>query len=348
MPTTETPSPRDIVVDAIAHRDTGRTPYGIQYQPELGRRLAAHYGVSDISTILDNNLEWIGDRLSVSALQASGDLVGGEYTDDWGIRWFGVGETRGHVKVHPLPEPTLQGYRFPARIGEAILAQMRQQAGRTASRYRVAKLGALWEEATFVRGMADLLVDLLLHPRFVHELLDGIVGYLLSTLELYRRELPVDCIWLSDDYGSQSGLLMSPKLWRIFIRPRLKQICDAVHAAGFRFALHSDGAIFDVIGDVVDLGVDLLHPVQSECVDVRRVKQEYGRDLTLWGAYGNQGTLVFGMPAQVRHEVNALCDFAGKGGGFILSPGLSLQNETPLENAVAFIETAQARRRGRS
>ncbi len=341
-----TPSSRDLVLDAVAHRDTGRIPYMIQSHADIGRRLADHYGAADLGTFLGNDVEWIGDRLSTGQLAAQGDLVEGEYTDEWGVRWFGVGDTRGQVKQHPVPEPTLQDYRFPERVGPVIFAQMRQQIADSGSRYRVAKLGALWEQATFVRGMADLLTDLLLHPAFVHDLLDGIVGYLLANLALYRREFSVDCIWLSDDYGSQAGLLMSPKLWRIFIRPRLKQICDAVHAAGFQFALHSDGAIFDVIGDVVDLGVDLLHPVQSECVDVRRVKNEYGRHITLWGGYGNQGTLVFGTPAQVRHEVNALCDHAGAGGGFILSPGLGIQNETPLENALAFIEIAQARRRG--
>jgi len=334
---------RDLVLDAIAHKDTGRIPHMIQYHATMGRRLAEYYRTDGLTSVLGDAVEWIGDRLSASQLEATGQLHDGEYTDDWGVRWFGVGDTRGQVKRAPLREPTLAGYHFPERIAEYNLSQMREQAGSSATRYRIAKLGALWEEATFVRGMAELLVDLLLHPAFVHDLLDGILASLLRNLQVYQRELEVDCIWLSDDYGCQNSLLMSPRLWRTFIKPRVRTLCDAVHAAGYRFALHSDGAVADVIPDMVELGVDLLHPVQSECVDARRVKREFGRDITLFGGYGSQGTLVFGLPAQIRQEVNAVCDELGAGGGFILSPGLGFQNETPLENAVAFIEVAQAR-----
>ena len=338
---------RQIVLDAIAHRETWHIPHSILYQPSAGRTLAQFYGVDDVETVLGNAVEWIGDRLPVARLEELGLLRDGEYIDDWGIHWFGVGETRGQVKSPPLKEPTLKGYQFPAHIGPEALAQMKAHAGRSAHLYRVAKLGAVWEQATFLRGMEDLLVDLILHPHFVHELLDGITDVLLTNLAIYRRELDVDAIWLSDDYGSQCGLLMSPTLWREFIRPRMRRICDAVHAAGYPFVLHSDGAITSIIPDVVDMGVDILHPVQSECVNVVWVKRVFGPDLTIWGGYGSQGTLVFGTPRQVRREVDVLCDQLGVGGGFILSPGLSLQSEVPVENAAAFVDVANVRERGR-
>ncbi len=89
-----------------------------------------------------------------------------------------------------------------------------------------------------------------------------------------------------------------------------------------------------------------MNPVQAECVDVRRVKHEFGQSMTLWGGYGSQGTLAFGTPGQILSEVNELCDDLGAGGGFILQPGLSIQNEVPVENAVAFIDTAVKLERG--
>jgi len=256
-----------------------------------------------------------------------------------------VGETRGQVEFPPLSEPTLKGYSFPEQISPEVIRQMKNQAEKNRDRYRVVKVGALWEQATFLRGMEELLIDLILHPGFVHELLDGIMNVLLENLKTYQRELDVDCIWLSDDYGSQKNLLMSPASWREFIRPRLKRICDEVHAAGYHFVLHSDGAIGEVIPDIVDIGVDLLNPVQSECVDVYKIKKDFGRYLTLWGGYGSQGMLVFGTPAEIRREVNEMCDSLGKCGGLILTPGLSIQNEVPIENAVAFIEIAFERER---
>ena len=347
MSTNAEPVKRDLVLDAIAHKETWRIPHMILYHPDVGKALSAYYGVEEPKAILGDAVEWIGNQLTRSAMQELGILQDGEYTDEWKIRWHGVGATRGQVKAPPLRKPTLKNYRFPERISPAVLEQMKSQAVRNVHKYRVAKLGALWEQATFVRGMADLLMDLILHPTFVHDLFEGITDYLLRNLDLYHRELEVDCIWLSDDYGSQSALLMSAKLWRAFIEPRVRRISEAVHALGYHFVLHSDGAISDIIPNVVEMGIELLHPVQSECVDVGWVKREFGRHLTIWGVCGSQGTLVFGTPDQVRQEVNEVCDQMGVGGGFVLSPGLGLQDEVPLENAVTFIETAKARELGR-
>ena len=336
---------RDLVLDTVAHKDVGRVPHMILCQPAAARRLRERYGVSDLYEVLRNSIEWIADP-SADYLADPDMLQNGEYTDLWGIRWHGVGETRGQVSAPRLREPTLKDYRFPRRFSPGSIEKMQAQATRSRGRYRVAKLGALWEQATFLRGMEDLLVDLILHPTFVHELLDGIAEVLLNNLAAYGAVLDVECIWLSDDYGAQAGLIMSPRHWREFIRPRVQQICDAVHAAGYHFVLHSDGAISDVIPDIVNMGADILHPVQPECIDVARAKREFGRDITLWGGYGTQGTLVFGTPAQVRQEVNDLCDLMGAGGGFILSPGISFQAETPVENMVAFVDIAIERERG--
>jgi len=338
---------RDLVLDAIDHRDGGRIPYMILLQPAIGRALAQYYGVNDITEIVDNAIEWIGNTLSAARMEELGILQDGEHVDEWGIRWHGVGPTRGQVKVSPLDEPTVKGYRFPLPLSFEALRTMVAQAETCRHRYRIVKLGALWEQATFLRGMEELLVDLMLHPRFVHELLDGILEVLLANVERCTVEMDVDGMWLSDDYGSQSGLLMSPDLWRTFVRPRVQRLCDAVHASGHHFVLHSDGAIGPVVPDMAEIGVDILHPVQSECVDAAWVKRDYGKSLTLWGGYGTQGTMAFGAPDRIRREVHEVCDLLGQGGGFILTPGLAIQNEVPVENAAAFVEIARERENAR-
>ena len=299
--------------------------------------------MNDIAEVVDNAIEWIGNTLSAARMEELGILQGGEYVDEWGIRWHGVGPTRGQVKVSPLTEPSVKGYRFPSRLSSEVLRTMAVQAETCRHRYRIVKLGALWEQATFLRGMEELLVDLMLHPRFVHELLDGILDVLLANVGLCTAEMDVDGMWLSDDYGSQSGLLMSPDLWRTFVRPRVQRLCDAVHSSGHHFVLHSDGAIGPVVPDIAEIGVDILHPVQSECVDAAWVKRDYGKSLTLWGGYGTQGTMAFGSPDRIRREVHEVCDLLGQGGGFILTPGLAIQNEVPVENAAAFVEVARER-----
>ena len=337
---------RGFVLDAVNHRDTGSIPYVIFFQPTIATRLAEYYGVQTIENVVDNSIEWINNTLPSAKLEESGILKNGEYTDDWGVRWHGVGETRGQVKTAPLSEPTLEGFNFPESLSPEITGQMKEQAEKNKHRYRVAKLGALWEQAVFLRGMENLLMDLVLQPAFVHELLDSILTVLLSNIETYHKNLDIDCIWLSDDYGAQRNLLMSPELWRMFIGPRVQRICDTVHDAGYHFALHSDGAIGDVIPDIVSIGVDILNPLQAECVDVHSVKQEFGKDITIWGGYGSQRNLVFGTPDDIHAEVHELCSNLGSGGGFILTPGLSIQNEVPIENAAAFIESAKEHEKG--
>jgi uroporphyrinogen decarboxylase len=340
MPSPSISTRRDLVYAAVNHVDTGRIPYVLFFQPEIARRLAEFYHVETIDRVIDNSIEWIGNTLSNKQLEDAGILRNGEYTDEWGVRWIGVGETRGQVKSHPLQSPTLEGYDFPPSLTDAVIARMKAQASSGQGRYLCAKLGALWEQATFLRGMEELLVDLLVNPGFVHDLLDRLTELHLSNIEVLERELSLDCIWLSDDYGTQRSLLMSPALWREFIKPRLRLICDAVHARGRHFALHSDGAIGEILPDIAEIGVDILNPVQPECVDVNLVKREYGSRLTIWGGYGSQRTLAFGTSGEILSEVREVCDTLGKGGGFILTPGLAIQNDVPIENAAAFIETA--------
>jgi len=159
------PGKRQLVLDAVAHNDTGRIPYMILFQPDIGRRLARHYGVESMDEVVDNAVEWISNALPPARLEEMGLLVDGEHTDEWGIRWHGVGETRGQVKASPLAEPSLASYRFPGAASSEVICQMKAQAEKSAHRYRLAKLGALWEQATFVRGMEELLKALILHPR---------------------------------------------------------------------------------------------------------------------------------------------------------------------------------------
>ncbi len=221
MPASSKPVKREHVLDVIAHRETGRIPYMILFQSGIAHKTAEFYNVDSIDSVVDNSVEWIGNALSQGRLKELGILKDGKFTDEWGIHWKGVGETRGQVESAPLNEPDLKGYSFPGTCSHEVISQMKTQADKHPDRYRVAKLGALWEQATFLRGMEELLVDLIVHPGFVHDLLDSLAESLLANIEIYKRELAIDCIWLSDDYGSQYDLLMSPGHWREFIRPRV-------------------------------------------------------------------------------------------------------------------------------
>ena len=134
---------------------------------------------------------------------------------------------------------------------------------------------------------------------------------------------------------------MSPGAWRRFIKPHLSEIYALAKANGRYVLHHSDGCITSIIGDMIDMGCDILHPVQPEAMDILALKREFGRHITLFGGMRTQDMLVWGRPQEVRAEMRMLKRELGKGGGYIASNGITIQGDVPLENMVAMIEEAR-------
>ena len=168
-------------------------------------------------------------------------------------------------------------------------------------------------------------------------LLERIMEYNLATMRNVAR-YDVDAIFLSDDYGTQRDLVMSPRDWRHFVRPRLKRIFEETHSLGLKTMLHSCGNIRKIVPDLIEVGLDILHPIQPEAMDIFELKRTFGADLTFQGGVRTQDLLPYGSPEEVRKEVLRTLDGMAEGGGYILEPGITLQADVPLENLVALIE----------
>jgi uroporphyrinogen decarboxylase len=178
---------------------------------------------------------------------------------------------------------------------------------------------------------------MLLHPDFYAALLDGILELHLQIVARLLA-LPVDGILLSDDWGEQRGVIMGPRLWRRFIKPRAAQFNAAVHAGGKRTFQHCCGNVTDILPEMIEIGLDVLESVQPEAMDVYAIKRRFGRELRLWGGLGTQQLIPFGSPAAIQAEVARLRQELGHGGGYILAPAKPLMQEVPTENAVAVLE----------
>ena len=126
------------------------------------------------------------------------------------------------------------------------------------------------------------------------------------------------------------------------MKAHLGTVFQHVRDRGFHAFLHSDGAITPLVRELVDSGVEVLHPVQSESMDIWAIKKEYGSDLTLFGGIGTQYELPQSSPLEIKSHVHAVCQALGTGGGFILAPGIGLNYSVPVENAMAFIEAAMS------
>jgi uroporphyrinogen decarboxylase len=180
-----------------------------------------------------------------------------------------------------------------------------------------------------------------LKPTFVHELLDRLLERHLEVLDVLSR-LPCEAIMIVDDYGDQRGVPFGPDRWQTFIKPRLAKLYARIHAAGKTTFHHSCGNIYQIIPDLLDIGLDVLQSVQSEAMPVYEIKRQFGKSLRMWGGFGTQSLLPFGTPGQIREEVRRLKAELGRGGGYVLTSSKPIRRDVPVENAAALIEESVA------
>ncbi len=331
---------KERVIAAMAHEETGPVPYQMDCLSAAERKLKEHFGEGDLSDIVGNHIAMF--EPSFYSLFKVEDVGPRRFRDAFGALWeLKPGEDIGTVIDSPLKEPTLKGYEFPDPGGimelDAIPAFIEKNRGR----FIIGALGfSFYERAWILRGIEPILMDLVSSPSFVEELFDKILEFDLAIARRMCR-FPVDAFHFGDDWGQQKGLVMGPEIWRKFFKKRLRRLYDAVHAAGIPVSIHSCGDITDIVPDLIEIGVDMISPLQAEALDFAYLKREYGRDLTFWGGVSTQKTLPYGSPDDVRAEIRSRKEVLGTGGGYILAPSHELQGDVPLENMLAFLEEAR-------
>ena len=194
-----------------------------------------------------------------------------------------------------------------------------------------------------LRGEEQAFVDLILNPEIVHYCLDKLYGLCYENTRRIYEQIP-GCICytgVSEDLGSQEALMYSPEHIRTYMLPRMKPLMDLAHDGGAFVFHHSDGAIREIIPDLIAAGVEILDPVQWRCKGMEReaLKRDFGDRLVFHGAMDNQYTLAFGTVEEVRQEVLDNLRILGDGGGFIMGPCHNIQSVSPPENVVAMYET---------
>jgi len=188
-----------------------------------------------------------------------------------------------------------------------------------------------------LRGMENILCDMMLNERFTNDLFDALMELHLAAIAKVKG-LAFDAFRFGDDFGAQKGLIMGDACWRKFLKPRLKKMYGAAHDAGFRVMIHSCGDNSSIMGDLIEIGVDIFNPFQPEAMDVFEMKRLHGADITFNGGIGTQGAMVHGTPDDVRREVRKLLEVVGRGGGLIAETTKPIRPETPIENAAACVE----------
>jgi len=196
-----------------------------------------------------------------------------------------------------------------------------------------------FKAAWLVRGMDNVLMDYLVNPDLINELYERIYSFSAAYCEKLV-EAGVDMIQIVGDLGMQDRLIMSPDVWRQFDKERLRKLITRLKGINpeLKLYMHTDGDVSEIIEDLIEVGIDILNPIQPECMDPVEIKRKYGDKLVLHGAVSLQKTLPFGSPEDVKEEVRHLIENCNVNGGFVLGPSNVLFKEIPPENIVAMYE----------
>ncbi|MEA3403401.1 MAG: uroporphyrinogen decarboxylase family protein [Armatimonadota bacterium] len=201
--------------------------------------------------------------------------------------------------------------------------------------------GELFEPAWRLRGLRNFLLDLVERPDWAHLLLDRLAGLARAKAQALARA-GVDVLSLGDDVGMPRSMMIGPAQWGEFFKPRMASIIEAARAikADLRVLYHSDGFYEPIIGDLIDVGVDAINPVQPEHMDAARIRRRFGTRVALWGTVGHHSTLVLGAPEDIRREVRRRIESLGRA-GLILCPAYDIWPDIPWANVAAFLDAVE-------
>ncbi len=280
--------------------------------------------------------------------------------DVWGTTWkraegnFSINVNGVFQKSDPKIE-ILETFSWPDPNDPGLYAGLREKAEALRKNTDFAIVltliygNGILKQCTNMRGFAELLMDLYENPEFAGRLLDKMTDI---SIRIAQNALDavgenVDVVYYADDLGHQQSTLMSPQIYRKLVKPRHKRFFDAIKSRSkAKILMHSDGAIYTLIEDLIEIGVDALNPVQVSArnMDPARLKREFGGRLAFWGAIDTRDVLPFKSPDEVREEVRKMIEMMGKSGGYVLASVQTIQAEVPPENIVAMFEEARSYR----
>jgi uroporphyrinogen decarboxylase len=359
-------TPRERILATINHQVPDRIPTDGWFHPEVVARLKKHYHTDDWPVVLGKlGVEGWGDLTPHAQFPDYENRVRPRpghpdshslawidehtYEDAWGIR-FRMGNNDRYQRwlSGPLEKvesvDDLASYQFPSL---ASVVDPDDYVNRVAQLKRDEEFVSGGIENPFkriwhLRGYENALMDYLANREVLDAIYDPLFA-LGTEIAVRATRAGVDMIKVVGDVAMQDRIIMGPKPWREVDKPRWGKLIDACRAVnkGVHFFFHSDGKLTDLMDDLIDVGFDVINPIQPECMDPIEIKKQWGNRITLHGCISIQQTLPFGTVADVRKEVETLIRQCGRNGGLVLMPSNVIQPDTPLENIIACYETAR-------
>lgn len=325
---------RELTKNTIKHMYNGYTPYSIYLTGEgynaYGIRLLEDY----------NNPQVMADFKSgkLNLMQAVSLAIGNHvlYVQAPWWNWHNL-----PAEFYQEETPTV----MPTTIGYGSYESFFEHCNYIRENYDVYILvtvwGSHWEKAYFCRGIENFLYDLANDTEWSQNVLDLIIRKNLVMLENILHTDCFDGVLLGSDWGTQRGLIMSPDCWRSMIKNGEKSEYDLIHRYDKDVWVHSCGKIDAIMSELCAIGMDVLNPVQPECMDLSELKSKYGNIITYYGGISTQRTLPYGTPSEVTAETEYTINLMNGNGGYITAPSQEIQTDVPYENLRALIDTAK-------
>lgn len=373
---------RECVLAAVNHEEPDRVPLivGVDHTTSIMihayRRLKKHLGFEAEERYMYGTWKELGSvRVDEEILQRLGSDGRGvwdrrpraveernerrgpdvPYVDEYGVGQIETVPEEWFPGINPMREAaleTIETYPWPDMDDMTQYAGIRERTAELAREGQYAIFGAPWllfpfERANQLQGMDVFMMNMVENPDFARALFARLV-------DLYKRRLGhlldamdghCDVIMMGDDLGMQSGILMSPQMYRELLKPYHADLLSFIRQrTSAKIWFHSDGDIFRLLDDLVEIGVQILNPIQTSTGglgDLPRLKQRYGKNLCFCGAIDTHRILPFGTPEEVRQEVRRAIAILGPGGGYMVASVHSMMSDVPPENILAMADAVK-------
>ena len=348
-------SSRERCLRAIALEEPDRVPLILRIRPEPLEALKRYLQISDeekIHRALGIDIRSVGIGLKGGyAVEGAEDMGDGcayiGTREGWkvGRHIFGYetiwapDHTYTYTFIHhPLQHMSIEEYVWP-EIDETSIPNAEESCRKFEDYCVYGGVTHMFEEAWKLTGFDEFLIAMYKNPPFIEKILDKL-NQLRTEQAIILAEMGVDAVVDGDDVGTQGSMMMSPALWRRYLKPRYAKMIKEIKRRGAKAHFHSDGWIEPIIPDLIEIGVDILNPVQPESMDPAKIKGLYGDRLCFDGTISIQRTMPHGTPEDVAKEVKERIRTLGPT-GLILGPSHDMQPDVPIKNILTLYETAK-------
>lgn len=325
-------SPRERVIRTLNHEESDIVPYHIAIDIDCLEQLKKNSTETRILlSQLENHLPHVG-------LEPHQHWIGDDvYYDDFGCGWREL-DGVPHLFDSPLKEQNLKNFKYPDMLDDKYFQEVDSFIENHQDYYRFCGIVfGYFDRGWALRGYENFLSDVVLNPSFVEALLEPLADSFIRLIDKISK-YPFDGIRFADDWGYQRGIVVGAKRWRELFLPGLRKVFHHARSKNLTVMVHADGDLSEIIPDLIEAGVEILNPVQPECMDILRLKKEYGKYLCFNGGISSQLTIPRGTTAQIKKEIQAAMKYIGKNGGYIVGPTKSLNKDVPVDNKLAVLD----------